>query len=110
MNNLTKRTKMVLEKIKEFRKESGFTDRTSKLFKNELGISIKTVSRAIKQLNDAVHIGVQKVDNLRQITLVGVDIDENQDLSEGRLGILKWKLTDEEIQKDMDELMEVPQW
>jgi len=68
------------------------------------------VSRAIKQLNDAVHIGVQKVDNLRQITLVGVDIDENQDLSEGRLDILKWKLTDEEIQKDMDELMEVPQW
>ncbi len=110
MNNLTKRTKMVLEKIKEFRKERRFTDRTSKLFKNELGISIKTVSRAIKQLNDAVHIGVQKVDNLRQITLVGVDIDENQDLSEGRLGILKWKLTDEEIQKDMDELMEVPQW
>ncbi len=68
------------------------------------------MSRAIKQLNDAVHIGVQKVDNLRQITLVGVDIDENQDLSEGRLDILKWKLTDEEIQKDMDELMEVPQW
>ncbi len=100
-----KNIEILLYKIKELCGEQGYTDGTNKFFAYELNVSEKTISRMVKLLKEAGQIITERVDNRRRITLVGVDINENQDIKERCRDIQKIDI-DEEIRN----LQDVPEW
>ena len=77
-----KNTELVFNKIKELCKDQNFTLETNKFLADETGVSVKTISRVVKQLKSDGTITTKRVDNRRRITLVGVDSGEDQNTKE----------------------------
>ena len=103
---MTKSTEKILQEITILCREEKSCTKTNGYFSDKLGVAIKTVSRSIKKLNDDKYIGVQRVDNLRKIILLRDINRKEQDIVE-KQSIRR--MTDEEVQQDMDKLIEIPQ-
>lgn len=96
-------TEKLLEIIKKLCSEQGFTLETNKFFASELGISERTISRMIKSLKEDNQISMKRVDNKRQIIIC---IDKKIDCMDNN----SVRLTEEQIQQDIDNLSVIPVW
>ncbi len=116
---MTNSQKKVLREIIKQSRGSGFTLKTNQFLADEIDVSAKTISRMVKLLKEGGQITCRRVDNRRQISIVRVDSGEDQntkvkyrDIDEKDYEVenQSTRLTDAEIQQDMDDLLDVPEW